>query len=88
MTLSEEMLDGMARCLKFKSEKKTAAQANLSQNDLLQIGEKGTNFKCTLSLAEICWFWKFSEFMKSKISKKCLKLILQIYQVEVANRET
>ena len=37
------MLDGMARCLKFKSEKKTAAQANLSQNDLLQIGEKGTN---------------------------------------------
>lgn len=50
------MLDGMARCLKFKSEKKTAAQANLSQNDLLQIGEKGTNFKCTLSLAEICGF--------------------------------
>ena len=39
--------------LKFKSEKKNTAQANLSQNDLLQIGEKGTNFKCTLSLAEI-----------------------------------
>ena len=34
------------------------------------------------------WFVNIPEFMSSKISKKYLKLILQIYQVEVANRET